>query len=197
MFRKSRVLTTAILVAAGLFLLSGIGMAAEVSPKPKIAAPCKQCHAPDEKILRGSFAGISKKAGTVQIQIGPASWLVKFGDDTKLTGAEKFSAIPKDKEIAIAITEKDGSLYAAGLSVKPPAKVAPEKLMAAEELARLVSAGAEKGNFTLVDSRPGARYNEGHIPGAISIYDADFDKDIEKLPKDKDKLLIFYCAGPT
>ncbi|TAL26022.1 MAG: rhodanese-like domain-containing protein [Nitrospirae bacterium] len=197
MFKKSTTLATAVLVAAGLFLLSSDGTTAEPAPKPKIAAPCKQCHAPDEKILRGGFAGVSKKAETIQIQIGPATWLVKFGDDTKLTGAEKFSAIPKEKEIAIAVTEKEGSLYATGVSVKPPAKIAPEKLMTTEDLSKLVAMGADKGNFTLVDSRPGARYNEGHIPGAISIYDAEFEKNAGKLPKEKDKLLVFYCAGAT
>ena len=52
--------------------------------------------------------------------------------------------------------------------------------------------------FSLADPRAGrARYDEGHIPGAISIYDAQFEKNLDKLPKDKDNLLVFYCGGPT
>ena len=197
MNRKSiMIVFISILAAAGLFL-SGAVMAADTVQKPKIAAPCKQCHAPDEKVLRGGFAGISKKAETIQIQIGPATWLVKFGDDTKLIGAEKFSAIPKEKEIAISVVEKGDSLYASSVSVKPPAKIAPEKLMKIEDLSKLVEMGTAKGKFTLVDSRPLARYNEGHIPGAISIYDAEFEKNIDRLPKEKKKLIVFYCAGPT
>jgi rhodanese-related sulfurtransferase len=49
----------------------------------------------------------------------------------------------------------------------------------------------------IIDSRPAARFIDGSIPGAINIYDAEFDKHIDKLPSDKNKLLIFYCAGPT
>ncbi|MBI4684661.1 MAG: rhodanese-like domain-containing protein [Nitrospirae bacterium] len=196
MGKKGRVLTiVAIFVIAGLFLSNSTGIAQ--AEKPKIAPPCKQCHQPNEKILRGTFAGVSQKAWTIQIQIGPATWLVKWDDDTELIGAEGFSKIPKDKEIAIAIEEKNGMLYAKSLSVKPPAKVPAEKLMKADELAKLVEMGTEKGNFMLVDSRPALRYNESFIPGAINIYDAEFDKNIDKLPKEKSKLLIFYCAGET
>ncbi len=74
-------------------------------------------------------------------------------------------------------------------------KVAQEKTATLDEIARLVSLGPDKGNFELVDSRPLFRYNEGHIPGAISIPDTEFDKLSWKLPKEKDKEIIFYCAG--
>ena len=122
---------------------------------------------------------------------------MKYDRDTKLVGEEKWSQIQKDKEIAVAITEKDGVLYATSVTVKTPAKIAPEKLINLEEIAKLVASESEKGKFTLVDSRPKPKYIEGYIPGAISIYDAEFDKNIEKLPKDKDKLIVFYCGGPT
>ncbi|MFZ5997380.1 MAG: rhodanese-like domain-containing protein [Nitrospirota bacterium] len=198
MGKKSVMLTiVALMAAVGVFLLSATGMTADAPQKPKIAPPCKQCHKPDENILRGAFAGVSNKTSTIQVNIGPAAWVVTYDDDTKLIGAEKWSQIPKEKEIAIAIKEQDGGLYAQSVSVKPPAKVAPEKLMSVEEVAKLVAMGPQQGNFTLVDSRPGARYIEGHIPGSINIYDAEFEKNIDKLPKEKDKLLIFYCAGPT
>jgi rhodanese-related sulfurtransferase len=51
-----------------------------------------------------------------------------------------------------------------------------------------------KAPITLVDSRPKARkYDKGHIPGAISIPDSEFDKLTDKLPTDKTASLIFYC----
>lgn len=189
-----RRLSIAVFAVSLIFVLSGVGMPAE---KPKIAPICKQCHVPDEKILRGNFASLSQKAETIQIQIGPATWIVKYDDNTKLIGAEKINKIPKDKEISIEIEDKGGQLYAKTVSVKPPAKVPEEKLIRVNELSKFVEEGPEKGGFFLIDSRPGPRYHEGHIPGAISIYDAEFDKHIEKLPKDKDALVIFYCAGVT
>ena len=51
-------------------------------------------------------------------------------------------------------------------------------------------------NVVIVDARPKrAKYDKGHIPGAISIPDTYFDKEKGKLPENKDALLIFYCGG--
>ena len=53
-------------------------------------------------------------------------------------------------------------------------------------------------NIMLVDARPKrAKYDKGHIPMAVSIPDMQFNKLTNKLPKDKNALLIFYCGGPT
>ena len=50
----------------------------------------------------------------------------------------------------------------------------------------------------IIDSRPyQPKYVNGHIPAAISIPDSQFDKMTDKLPQDKNTLLIFYCEGPT
>ena len=51
-------------------------------------------------------------------------------------------------------------------------------------------------NVMLIDARPKrAKYDKGHIPMAVSIPDTHFDKLQDKLPADKDALLIFYCEG--
>lgn len=48
----------------------------------------------------------------------------------------------------------------------------------------------------LIDARPKrAKYDKGHIPMAVSIPDSQFAKMTDKLPKDKNNLLIFYCGG--
>lgn len=55
----------------------------------------------------------------------------------------------------------------------------------------------EKASFTLIDARPKERkYDLGHIPGAISLPDAQFDALAAKLlPGDKAAALYFYCEG--
>ena len=51
-------------------------------------------------------------------------------------------------------------------------------------------------NVMIIDARPKrAKYDKGHIPGAVSIPDSQFDKMVDQLPADKDALLIFYCGG--
>lgn len=188
---KKGIIITMLVTAFLLFMVSSIIAQAE---KPKITPICKQCHAPDDKIIRGTLGAVSAKAETIQVQVGSAVWLVRFDDNTKVVGAEKITAIPREKEIAVVFREKDGVLYAERISVKQPAKVPAEKLIKTEELDRLIK---QKADIVIIDSRPAPRYHEGHIPGAISIYDAEFDKHIDKLPKEKDKLLVFYCGGVT
>lgn len=194
MVKKTMFFVTSLILAVGL-LYSFEGLAEPKKPKPKMTPMCMQCHKPAENMLYGSLEGVSGKAQTIQIRTGPATWIVRWDDNTKLIGEERFGKIPRDREIAIAITEKEGVLFAQSVSVKQPAKVPEEKLIRVGELAKLVEMGPEKGNFVLADSRPAMRYHEGHVPGAISIFDGEFDKHIGKLPKEKDKLLIFYCAG--
>ena len=57
----------------------------------------------------------------------------------------------------------------------------------------------EKAPVTLVDSRPKERkYDLGHIPGAVSLPDSQFDKlATSVLPADKAAALYFYCEGLT
>ena len=53
-------------------------------------------------------------------------------------------------------------------------------------------------NVLIIDSRPKRpKFDKGYIPTAISIPDSQFAKLTDKLPADKDALLIFYCQGPT
>jgi rhodanese-related sulfurtransferase len=52
--------------------------------------------------------------------------------------------------------------------------------------------------MTLADARPAMRYNQGHLPTAVSIpVPLLKEKKAEVLPEDKDKLLVFYCGGYT
>lgn len=55
----------------------------------------------------------------------------------------------------------------------------------------------EKAAITLVDARPKDRkYDKGHIPGAVSLPDSQFDKlAAERLPADKAAAIFFYCDG--
>ena len=55
-----------------------------------------------------------------------------------------------------------------------------------------------KANIYLVDSRPKARFDQSHLPGAVSIpVPLLEEKQAAVLPKDKNDLLVFYCGGPT
>ncbi len=59
-----------------------------------------------------------------------------------------------------------------------------------EELKRQLDAGIEKGT-EIVDLRESSLYNKEHIPGAILMPFADFEKNYTQL--DKNKRIIFVC----
>lgn len=194
----SRKVTKAVLGLTALSMtLAPVAIMAE-GEKPKVLKPCMQCHADAaDNDIRGKFGSVSMKAETLKINTGKAPWLVGFDEDTVLDGAEALNKIPAGKEILVTTRKEDGTLYAESVSVKPPAQLDPAMLIKVDELQPLISQGPEKGKFTIVDARPGKLFIEGHIPGAINIYDAQFEKNLQKLPKDKDNLLVFYCGGPT
>ncbi len=47
----------------------------------------------------------------------------------------------------------------------------------------------------IIDARPARKYDESHIPTAVNIPDLMAEKMTDKLPADKNTLLIYYCGG--
>jgi hypothetical protein len=192
--KRSSILTAVLAVSTVIFWTTGLSHAA----KPSVGPSCKQCHQAEDKVIRGTLVSVTESFKTIQVAVGNLVWVVKYGDDLKLAGTENVTAIPREKEIAVTYSGEEKTPYAVSLSVKPPAEIPAEKLIKLDELQKLVEMGPEEGDFLLFDSRPAPRFNEGHIPHAISFAQPSFDKLRDKLlPKEKDKLIIFYCGGVT
>jgi hypothetical protein len=204
---------TMFLTAGLLFLPAGqVGAqdkAAATAPpapqgKPTMAKACSNCHQPLEGSLRGYFENVSYKAQSIQIKIDDATEIVRFDPATlKVVNVkgenpeEPLRDIKKGHDVRIEYTEKNGEKFATAVFSKPPIKVAPEKLMSTAEVEKLVAQGPEKGKYLLIDARPAPRFMAGAIPTAINIPFPAFDKMVDKLPKDKNAFIIYYCAGLT
>lgn len=163
----------------------------------------EQAAAPPEKATtqvvglqtyKGKIAGKSNKAKTISITVGKGdkakTMMVKFDDRTK--GVEH---AVKGHAAIIKYEMRDKTAYA--VSVKPKLAKLPAGVteIKTEELLSLVEAGSD---IFLVDSRPASRYAQSHLPGAVSIpVPMIKEKKASILPVEKDKLLIFYCGGPT
>lgn len=200
-----RVLVAATAVGISL-AASAPAVAEQGSPaKPAIAKICINCHKAEANTLRGYFDAVAFKARTIQVKIDDAVELVKFDEDDikvvtaagKAMDGEALRQTKKGHEIKIEYTETNGVKTATRLVEKPPVTVSPEMLIAANGVERLVALGAEKGRYFLFDSRPLARFQEGAIPTAVSLPYPSFDKLADRLPKDKNALIVFYCSGPT
>lgn len=129
--------------------------------------------------------------------MGSTVWQVSFDKNTSLEGAKAFNKIGEGQSVGVTYIKKGNILLATDVEVKGTVDVPHEWIIGVKEMTQLVAKGQKQGSFSLYDSRPGIFFLAEHIEGAISIYDAEFDKNLHKLPKDKDRLLIFYCAGDT
>ena len=193
--RRLSAYLAAVVLSLGLLGFTGLSFA----EKPTVLAPCSQCHQPERDIVRGTLVSVSERFKTINVQVGSKLvWVITYGDDLKIAGADKLSSIAREKEIGVKFTGDEKKPYAVAVTVKPPATVAPEKMVSLEEMVKLVAVGPETGNYILIDSRPKPRFNEGHIPSAVSLPNDKFDELKDTiLPKEKEKLLIFYCGGVT
>ncbi len=192
--------------AALLFSCSGNLMAAETGMAAAVNAKiCLNCHKPDAGNLRGEFESVSTTAQTLQIKVDGVNEVIRFDKNSlKILNPpagdnldKQLHAIAKGHQVRAEYTVKEGGKFMSLLSVKPPVKIPPEKLIKLDELEKLVAFGPEKGKYTLIDSRPYPKFQEGAIPTAISIPYTSLKKMLDKLPSDKNAFLVLYCAGLT
>ena len=148
----------------------------------------------DANVYKGKVVGKSNKAKSISIKVGKGdkakTIMVKFDDKTK--GVEH---AVKGHASIIKYEMRDGQPWAT--VVKPKLAKLPEGVteIKTDELAGMIE---EKAALLLIDARPGKRYALAHMPHAVSLGVAAYkEKAATVLPKDKDKLLIFYCGGPT
>lgn len=168
---------------------TGGGDQAATDQAVKPAAAAKKA----QNVYKGKVVGKSNKAKQISIQVGKGAKaktiMVSFDEAT--TGLEHAS---KGHAAIIAYEMRDGKPFATVIKPKLAKLPAGVSNIPTAELKELID--SEK-DFLLVDSRPGKRYSESHLPGAISIPVCEMQELLQNLPKDKDKLLIFYCGGPT
>lgn len=198
-------------MVAGISVSAAVTVCAEPTTpaaKPTIAKICTNCHKAEPNAVRGYFDNVAFKAKTIQVKIDDATELIKFDeDDIKVVNGEgktgdgeflKDNKVKKGHEIKVEYVEKDGIKTAVKLIEKPPVKIPAEMLASTADVEKLVALGPEKGNYFLFDSRPLPRFQEGTIPTAVNLPFPAFDKLADKLlPKEKNALIVFFCAGPS
>ena len=190
--------------AAALLFAAAFGAAPASAGKPNIIKGCKKCHTAEPGTIRGKFQSSSEKFKTFQVAVGKVVWIVNYDDGIKIeegdktSGPERVSGIPANKEILVTYSGDEAKPFASSVKVKQPYEVPEEDLISLEEVKALVAQGPEAGKYTLIDARPTAPYLQGHIPTARSLPFGAFEKKHAKvLPKDKGRLVIFYCGGFT
>jgi hypothetical protein len=185
------------LLATNVFILSelvpGIGGFVFAADAAKTEMPA------EAKIVKGMIANISQKAKTIALTTSDQGFfLLKFSDETKLKGAASIKEFKEGEAIIVEYAIVNGENLANSLEkalVKLPEGI---KEIKTEELADLLTG---KKDLVVIDSRPSIKYEESHLPAAISIPYSKLikmgDNGAKLLEKFKDRQLVFYCGGPT
>jgi hypothetical protein len=186
-------------IVAAFLLLPYLNAGAAKAPQtPQMQSKrCLNCHKTykdQADIITGNFKSRSKKAKSIQVRIDNRMELLKYTPETTVKNVPSIKKLKAPMTIKVHYKKVGEDLVATEIVVKPKMEVPKDQLMDVKELEKLVAMGPEKGNYTLVDSRPPIKYNAGHIPTSISIPFPKMKK-TDKLPKDKNQLLIFYCEG--
>ena len=154
--------------------------------------------------MRGYLDHVTLKSSAMQLNLGTGVEIVKFDpkllkviDAGQSKKAEYLRDVKKGHEIRIEFIETDGVKTATLVSLKGPIQISQEKLIGYEAIEKLVAIGPEKGAYALIDSRPAVRFQEGTIPTAVNLPFPAFEKFIDRLPQDKDRLVVFFCQGVT
>ncbi len=202
--RTSSMLTAAVMAAFAGAAQAQAPAAPAAGAKPSIPQVCTSCHKPEPGKVSGYFDNVAFKSQSMQLNLGTHTEILRFspkdlvvvdaGDRKKI---DHLREIKKGHEMTVTWVEKDGQRFATEVRFKGPIKTPPEKLVNFDQVAKLVDQGPEKGNYVLIDSRPLPRFQQGHIPTSINLPYPTFDKFVDRLPKEKDKLVVFYCQGIT
>jgi rhodanese-related sulfurtransferase len=203
MFRTT--LMGALLVSAQITAAQTPATPAPAKAKPPQPAMCSACHTLEPNQMGGYFESAAFKSQSMQLDVGAAAPQILRFDPKALkvidAGVDKtpefLREAKKRHEVQVTFAEKDGAKVVSEIRFKGPAKIDPANLIDYAGVAKLVAEGPTKTPFTLIDSRPLLRFQEGSIPGAIHLPFIGFDKFIDRLPKDKNQLVVFYCGGVT
>ncbi len=144
--------------------------------------------------LKARWPALSNKAKSISVVVGKGDaakvMMVKFDDNTK--GVDMAT---KGTNVRISYEMRGQDAYATDVQLKLAKLPAGVTEIKTPELQQLTDAGKK---MFLVDSRPAMRYNQSHLPGAVSIPVPMLEeKQAAVLPKDKNEMLVFYCGGPT
>jgi rhodanese-like protein len=142
--------------------------------------------------VRGIVESIASSVRAIQVldPVTGQSTVVTVTADTVLVNAASLRDFAVN-DIVVVEMEPNGRATRLTRAVVP---IGPERILGVEDVAALLKGSVP---YTLVDARPKAAFDEGHIPTAIPVYVDDLQKQWDKLPADKDRLLVFYCTGST
>jgi hypothetical protein len=182
-------------VPAMLMAMTGSSMAG--SEKARMTPICAECHKDDGKTIWGTIAPGSQQEGSFKVLAGKDTWNVRYDKDSKLKKLSTVRDLADEKAVKVAFRSEGGAqVYAEQVSYKSNFKFKnPEDIVSVGEVAELLRKDPKEGNYVIFDSRGYDNFIEGHLPNAVLLPHYQFQEYRDRMPKDKNTLIVAYCRG--
>lgn len=188
-----RKLISAILAGAALTLAGG----GPAMAKEAMTPICAGCHQGEAQTLWGTLLPGSQSTGDFKVKVGKDLWEVRYDKNSKLKKMADVRDLADEKAVKIRFrSEAGGKVYAEEISYKGNYKFHdPANIITINEVAELLKKSPQEGNYMIVDARGYDNYIEGHLPNAVLLPHYRFQAFKERMPKDKNTLIVAYCRG--
>ena len=142
--------------------------------------------------VKGRIKYVSHKANTIQIDVkNKEPVVVRFDANTQYKNTPGIKDLNPPDLIKVEYTPGSAATLISKVIFGLPPGVEIDR----KELLMILQ--GKRGPYTLGDSRPPKKVMKGHIPSARPLFPENKEAFLKALPADKNKLLVFYCGGPT
>lgn len=192
---RQQIQKSAFLLAAGIALAATPAMAAT----ELVAKNCTGCHQSEGKTIWGTIVPGTQSDTSLEVSTGSDLWKVRYDKNSSLDSFLNARELPDETAVSVAFrTEADGGIYAEEMSYKPSYNFHTlENIVTMAEVSQLLQKSPEEGNYMIVDARGYDNFIEGHLPNAVLIPYYELQDFKDRLPADKNTLIVAYCRGFT
>lgn len=189
----------AILTMLAAVILIAAGSASAENSKDRISPVCAGCHKDDAQTIRGTIVPGSQKDDSFQVQAGKDVWSVRYDKASKLNKVATIKDLTDEKAVKVGFkSEENGRVYAEELSYKSNYGFKnPDDVISVSEVVELLKKDTKAANYIIFDSRGYDNFIEGHLPGAVLMPHYQFQAFKDRMPADKNTLIVAYCRGAS
>lgn len=196
--KKASSIIATLIAGAALTVVAGSALAAD--GKSTVKPLCSQCHKAESNVIFGTVVPDSQfNSSSFKVDTEGTIWDVSYDSGTKMKKMRTAKELPNHEGVRVKISSIKGNrAYAEELSYKPSYKFKnPDDIISIGEVAELLKRPQKDGDWMLFDARGYDNYIEGHLPGAVLLPYYEMSAYMDRLPKDKNTLIVSYCRGGT
>jgi hypothetical protein len=188
------------MLAAALATTAMVFIAGQAAAKEKILPVwnCTGCHQPAAEELWGTLVPGSQTDNSFKVQTSAKEiWHIRYDQNSKLNKMATARDLADEKAVKIMFNDEGGKKgYAREMSYKPNYGFKDSAdIITINEVSQILKKGPKEGNYVIFDSRGHDNYIEGHLPNAVLLPHYQFQEYKDRLPADRNTLIISYCRG--